>query len=202
MAQVNCSCGESVDFPHVLKHSCIAPRDGEGYHLPQVWTIRRMNARPTRRKDMLREDLTTALKEAMKAKDTRKLSTIRLVQAAIKDRDIANRGEGKGELSDEDVLQLMAKLVKQREESAKIYEDNARPELAAQEREEVAIIKTFMPEQMSDEKVREAIAAVITEINAEGMRDMGKVVAALKERYAGQMDFAKASGVVKALLTK
>lgn len=151
---------------------------------------------------MLREDLTTALKEAMKAKDTRKLSTIRLVQAAIKDRDIANRGEGKGELSDEDVLQLMAKLVKQREESAKIYEDNARPELAAQEREEVAIIKTFMPEQMSDEKVREAIAAVITEINAEGMRDMGKVVAALKERYAGQMDFAKASGVVKALLSK
>lgn len=151
---------------------------------------------------MLREDLTTALKEAMKAKDTRKLSTIRLVQAAIKDRDIANRGEGKGELSDEDVLQLMAKLVKQREESAKIYEDNARPELAAQEREEVAIIKTFMPEQMSDEKVREAIASVITEINAEGMRDMGKVVAALKERYAGQMDFAKASGVVKALLTK
>lgn len=151
---------------------------------------------------MLREDLTAALKDAMKAKDTRKLSTIRLVQAAIKDRDIANRGEGKGELSDEDVLQLMAKLVKQREESAKIYEDNARPELAAQEREEVAIIKTFMPEQMSDEKVCEAIAAVITEINAEGMRDMGKVVAALKERYAGQMDFAKASGVVKALLTK
>ncbi|TWD54427.1 hypothetical protein FB480_103338 [Agrobacterium vitis] len=151
---------------------------------------------------MLREDLTAALKEAMKAKDTRKLSTIRLVQAAIKDRDIANRGEGKGELSDEDVLQLMAKLVKQREESAKIYEDNARPELAAQEREEVAIIKTFMPEQMSDEKVREAVASVIAEINAEGMRDMGKVVAALKERYAGQMDFAKASGVVKALLTK
>lgn len=151
---------------------------------------------------MLREDLTAALKEAMKAKDTRKLSTIRLVQAGIKDRDIANRGEGKGELSDEDILQLMAKLVKQREESAKIYEDNARPELAAQEREEVAIIKTFMPEQMSDEKVREVISAVISEINAEGMRDMGKVVAALKERYAGQMDFAKASGVVKELLTK
>ncbi|HBF29141.1 GatB/YqeY domain-containing protein [Rhizobium sp.] len=151
---------------------------------------------------MLREDLTAALKEAMKAKDTRKLSTIRLVQAGIKDRDIANRGEGKGELSDEDILQLMAKLVKQREESAKIYEDNARPELAAQEREEVVVIKSFMPEQMSDEKVREAIASVITEINAEGMRDMGKVVAALKERYAGQMDFAKASGVVKALLTK
>ncbi|KAA3511916.1 GatB/YqeY domain-containing protein [Agrobacterium vitis] len=151
---------------------------------------------------MLREDLTTALKEAMKAKDSRRLSTIRLVQSAIKDRDIANRGEGKAEASDDDILQLMAKLVKQREESAKIYEDNARPELAAQEREEVAIIKAFMPEQMDDDKVREAISGIITEISAEGVRDMGKVMAALKERYAGQMDFAKASGVVKELLTK
>ncbi|MGV1802624.1 GatB/YqeY domain-containing protein [Agrobacterium vitis] len=151
---------------------------------------------------MLREDLTTALKEAMKAKDSRRLSTIRLVQSAIKDRDIANRGEGKAEASDDDILQLMAKLVKQREESAKIYEDNARPELAAQEREEVAIIKGFMPEQMDDAKVREAISGIITEISAEGVRDMGKVMAALKERYAGQMDFAKASGLVKELLTK
>ncbi|MUZ64394.1 GatB/YqeY domain-containing protein [Agrobacterium vitis] len=151
---------------------------------------------------MLREDLTTALKEAMKAKDSRRLSTIRLVQSAIKDRDIANRGEGKDEASDDDILQLMAKLVKQREESAKIYEDNARPELAAQERDEVAIIKGFMPEQMDDAKVREAISGIITEISAEGVRDMGKVMAALKERYAGQMDFAKASGLVKELLTK
>ncbi len=151
---------------------------------------------------MIRDDLTAAMKEAMKAKDARRVSTIRLVQAALKDRDIAQRGEGKPALSDDDILQLMAKLVKQREESAKIYEDNDRPELAAQEREEVAIIKSFMPEQMSDEKVREVVAAIIAEINADGMRDMGKVVAALKERYAGQMDFAKASGVVKALLTK
>ncbi|WP_027488341.1 GatB/YqeY domain-containing protein [Allorhizobium undicola] len=151
---------------------------------------------------MLRETLTAALKEAMKAKDSRRLSTIRLMQSAIKDRDIANRGEGKGEASDEDVLQLFAKLVKQRDESAKIYEENGRPELAAQEREEAAIIKTFMPEQMSDEKVRDAIAAIIAEINAEGVRDMGKVMAALKERFAGQMDFAKASGTVKELLTK
>ncbi|MGG7519576.1 GatB/YqeY domain-containing protein [Allorhizobium undicola] len=151
---------------------------------------------------MLRETLTAALKEAMKAKDSRRLSTIRLMQSAIKDRDIANRGEGKGEASDEDVLQLFAKLVKQRDESAKIYEENGRPELAAQEREEAAIIKTFMPEQMSDEKVRDAIAAIIAEINAEGVRDMGKVMAALKERFAGQMDFAMASGTVKELLTK
>ncbi|MDQ0454558.1 GatB/YqeY domain-containing protein [Rhizobium paknamense] len=151
---------------------------------------------------MLRETLTAALKEAMKAKDSRRLSTIRLMQSAIKDRDIANRGEGKAEASDDDILQLFAKLVKQRDESAKIYEENARPELAAQEREEAAIIKGFMPEQMSDEKVREAIAAIIADINAEGVRDMGKVMAALKERYAGQMDFAKASGTVKELLSK
>ncbi|MBB4006266.1 GatB/YqeY domain-containing protein [Allorhizobium taibaishanense] len=151
---------------------------------------------------MLREDLTTALKEAMKAKDSRRLSTIRLVQSAIKDRDIANRGEGKGEASDDDILQLMAKLVKQRDESSKIYEENARPELAAQEREEAQIIKGFMPEQMDEAKVREAITGIIAELNAEGVRDMGKVMAALKERYAGQMDFAKASGAVKELLTK
>lgn len=151
---------------------------------------------------MLREDLTTALKEAMKAKDSRRLSTIRLVQSAIKDRDIANRGEGKGEASDDDILQLMAKLVKQRDESAKIYEENARPELAAQEREEAQIIKGFMPEQMDEAKVREAVTGIISELNAEGVRDMGKVMAALKERYAGQMDFAKASGTVKELLTK
>ncbi|MCM2291272.1 GatB/YqeY domain-containing protein [Allorhizobium sp. BGMRC 0089] len=150
---------------------------------------------------MLREELTSALKDAMKAKDSRRLSTIRLVQSAIKDRDIANRGEGKAEASDEDILQLLAKLVKQRDESAKIYEENARPELAAQEREEAAIIKGFMPEQMSEDKVREVIAAIIAEIKAEGVRDMGKVMAALKERYAGQMDFAKASGTVKELLT-
>lgn len=151
---------------------------------------------------MLRENVTAAMKEAMKAKDSRRVSTIRLMQAAIKDRDIANRGEGKKEASDDDILQLFAKLVKQRDESAKIYEENGRAELAAQEREEAAIIKGFMPEQMSDDKVREAIAAIIADINAEGVRDMGKVMAALKERYAGQMDFAKASGTVKELLTK
>ena len=150
---------------------------------------------------MLREKLSEAMKEAMKAKETRRLSTVRLIQTAIKDRDIANRGTGKEPATDDEILQILQKMVKQREESAKIYEDNARPELAAQEREEIAVIKSFMPEQISDEKASEIVASVIAEIGAAGMKDMGKVMAILRERYAGQMDFAKASGTIKAQLS-
>lgn len=149
---------------------------------------------------MIRETLSTAMKEAMKAKDTRRLSTVRLIQAAIKDRDIANRGAGKEETSEDEILQILQKLVKQREESAKIYDEAGRTELATQEREEIAVIKTFMPEQLSDEKVSEIIAGVIAEIGASGIKDMGKVMATLRERYAGQMDFGKASGTIKAQL--
>ncbi|WP_390919357.1 GatB/YqeY domain-containing protein [Neorhizobium turbinariae] len=149
---------------------------------------------------MMRDKLSEALKEAMKAKDTRRLSTVRLVQTAIKDRDIANRGAGKDPVSDDDILQILQKMVKQREESAKIYEDAGRGELAAQEREEVTVIKTFMPEQISDEQAAELIKAAVAESGAQGLRDMGKVMAILKEKYPGQMDFAKASGVVKELL--
>lgn len=149
---------------------------------------------------MLREKLSEAMKEAMKAKETRRLSTVRLIQTAIKDRDIANRGTGKDAATDDEILQILQKMVKQREESAKIYEDNARPELAAQEREEIAVIKSFMPEQISEEKASEIVASVIAEIGAAGMKDMGKVMAILRERYAGQMDFAKASGTIKAQL--
>ncbi|WP_145636797.1 GatB/YqeY domain-containing protein [Neorhizobium alkalisoli] len=149
---------------------------------------------------MMREQLSAALKESMKAKDARRLSTVRLIQTAVKDRDIANRGTGKDEASDDDILQILQKMVKQREESAKIYDEAGRAELASQEREEIEIIRSFMPEQLSDEKVSEIIKGVIAEIGAEGMRDMGKVIAALRERYAGQMDFAKASGMVKDLL--
>jgi uncharacterized protein YqeY len=149
---------------------------------------------------MMREQLSAALKESMKAKDARRLSTVRLIQTAVKDRDIANRGTGKDEASDDDILQILQKMVKQREESAKIYDEAGRAELASQEREEIEIIRSFMPEQLSDEKVGEIIKGVIAEIGAEGMRDMGKVIAALRERYAGQMDFAKASGMVKDLL--
>ncbi len=148
----------------------------------------------------MRDKLANALKEALKSKDTVRTSTIRLAQAAIKDRDIANRGAGKDPVSDDDILQIFAKMIKQREESAKIYDDAGRAELADQERREIEVLKSFMPEQLSDEKVREICAAVIAEIGAQGLRDMGKVIATLKERYAGQMDFAKASGIVKELL--
>ncbi|WP_425340393.1 GatB/YqeY domain-containing protein [Ciceribacter sichuanensis] len=149
---------------------------------------------------MMRDRLADSLKESLKAKDTRRTSTVRLIQAAIKDRDIANRGAGKDPVSDDDIMQILTKMIKQREESAKIYAENARPELAEQEREEIAIIKTFMPEQLSDEKVKDAAAAAIQEVGAQGLRDMGKCIALLKDRYPGQMDFAKASGMVKDLL--
>jgi uncharacterized protein YqeY len=149
---------------------------------------------------MIRDTLANSLKEALKAKDVRRTSTVRLIQTAIKDRDIAHRGAGKDPVTDDEIMQILMKMIKQRDESAKIYADNDRPELAAQEREEIVIIKSFMPEQLSEEKVRELCAAVISETGAQGLRDMGKCISTLKERYAGQMDFAKASGVVKDLL--
>ncbi|RUL98341.1 GatB/YqeY domain-containing protein [Rhizobium chutanense] len=149
---------------------------------------------------MLRDQLATQLKEAMKAKDSERLSTVRLIQAAIKDRDIANRGTGKEQASEDEILQILAKMVKQRDESAKIYEANSRPELAAKERAEITVIQDFMPKQLSDGEVRANISAVIAETGSSGVKDMGKVMAALKERYAGQMDFAKASATVKELL--
>ncbi|MBY5880865.1 MULTISPECIES: GatB/YqeY domain-containing protein [Rhizobium] len=149
---------------------------------------------------MLRDQLATQLKEAMKAKNAERLSTVRLIQAAVKDRDIANRGIGKEQASDDEILQILAKMVKQRDESAKIYEENSRPELAAKERAEIIVIQDFMPKQLSDGEVRANVSAIIAETGAAGAKDMGKVMAALKERYAGQMDFAKASATVKELL--
>ncbi|QFY62415.1 GatB/YqeY domain-containing protein [Rhizobium grahamii] len=146
---------------------------------------------------MLRDQLAAALKDAMKSKNAERLSTVRLIQAAIKDRDIANRGAGKEEASDDEILQILAKMVKQRDESAKIYEENARPELAAKERGEIVVLQDFLPKQLSDAEVRSNIAAIIAETGAAGPKDMGKVMAVLKERYAGQMDFSKASGAVK-----
>lgn len=148
----------------------------------------------------MREIFSAQLKDAMKGGDKRRVSTIRLIQAAIKDRDIAARGAGKGAVNDEEILQILAKMVKQREESARIYEEANRIELAQQEREEIAVIKSFLPRQMGEAEVRELCANVVAEVGGEGLRDMGKCMAALKERYPGQMDFAKASGVVKSLL--
>ena len=149
---------------------------------------------------MIRETLANAQKDAMRAKDAARLSTVRLILSAIKDRDIANRGTGKEAASDDEILQILAKMIKQRDESAKIYDEGKRPELAAKEREEIAVIQGYMPEQLSDDKTREIIAGVIAEIGAAGIKDMGKSMAVLKERYAGQMDFAKALGILKDLL--
>jgi uncharacterized protein YqeY len=148
----------------------------------------------------MRDRVTDEVKAAMKAGDKARLSTLRLVQAAIKDRDIANRGTGKDAAGDDEILQLLAKMVKQREESAKAFEDGGRPELAAKEREEIAIIRDFMPKQMDQSETEAAIRSVIAETGAAGVRDMGKVMAALREKYAGQMDFGRASGLVKGLL--
>ncbi len=150
----------------------------------------------------LREQFNEQMKEAMKAKETRRLSTLRMMLAALKDRDIAARTETSRELlGDDEILLLLAKMIKQREESAAAYDSGNRPELAAGEREEIAIIRSFMPKQMSPEETKAAAQSVIAETGAAAMKDMGKVMAVLKERYAGQMDFARASGTVKELLS-
>jgi uncharacterized protein len=150
----------------------------------------------------LRERLNDRLKDSMRAKDQKRVSTLRMVLAALKDKDIAARTETSREgVPDEEVLSLLAKMIKQREESAAAFESGGRPELAASEREEIGIIREFMPQQMSAEDSRSAAQAVIAELGAGSMKDMGKVMAALKERYAGRMDFAKASGTVKELLS-
>ena len=149
----------------------------------------------------MREKLMTALKEAMKAKETQRISTIRLVQSAIKDLEIASRTKADPTVTEGDIASLMSKLVKQREESAKIYDEGGRPELAAKEREEIGIIAEFMPKQLSEAEVIEIIKGIITEVGATSMKDMGKVMPVLKERYPGQLDFSKASGQIKTLLT-
>jgi uncharacterized protein YqeY len=149
----------------------------------------------------MRAAITTALKDAMKAGDKVRTGTLRLVNAAIKDKDILNRGSGRDEASDDEIVQILLKMTKQREESAKIYADNGRPELAGKEREEIAVIAGFLPQQMDEAGAEAAIAVVIADLGAAGMKDMGRVMTALKERHAGQMDFGKANGAVKRLLS-
>ena len=149
---------------------------------------------------MLRDDINNALKDAMKGGDKRRVSTLRLVNSALKNADIEARGQGKGALSDEELLSLLQKMIKQRQESVELYDKGGRAELAAQEREEIAIIASYLPQQMSEPEMRAAIDAAIAETGAAGMKDMGKVMAALKTSHAGKMDFAKASGLVKARL--
>jgi len=143
----------------------------------------------------------TALKNAMRARDGVRLSTLRLINAAIKDRDIAARGEGEqGGIGDADVLQILAKMVKQRQESVRAYEEGGRLEMAEQERAEIAVIEEFLPRQLGPDEVDAAIGQAIRETGAEGLRDMGKVMSALKARHTGQMDFGAVGPQVKARL--
>ena len=149
---------------------------------------------------MLRDDINNALKEAMKAREERRVSTLRMVNAAIKDRDIEARGVGKGPLSDEDLLGLFQKMIKQRQDSVEAYRQGGRADLVAQEQEEIAIISGYLPKQMSEDEMKTAIAAAIKDTGAASMKDMGKVIGALRGKYAGQMDFGKASALVKGML--
>jgi uncharacterized protein len=149
---------------------------------------------------MLRDDINNALKDAMKARDERRVSTLRLVNSALKNADIEARGQNKAPLGDDELLALLAKMIKQRHESIDLYEKGGRAELAQQERDEIAIIAAYLPKQMSDAEVRTAITQAIADSDASLMKDMGKVIAALKARYAGQMDFGKVSPLVKELL--
>jgi uncharacterized protein YqeY len=149
---------------------------------------------------VLRDEINTALKGAMKARDERRVSTLRLVSAAIKNADIEAQLHGRQSLADDDLLALLQKMIKQRQESVEIYDKAGRKELADQERGEIEIIRAYLPVQMSELEVKAAIAEIITEVGAQSIKDMGKVMASLKQGYAGKMDFGKASGLVKGML--
>jgi uncharacterized protein YqeY len=150
---------------------------------------------------VLRDEINTALKGAMKARDERRVSTLRLVNAALKNADLEAQGQGKPALGEDEVLGLLQKLIKQRQESVEIYDRAGRKELADQERGEIDIIRAYLPAQMSEAQAKAAIAEVIAATGAQSIKDMGKVMAALKQDYAGRLDFAKASGWVKQLLS-
>ena len=148
----------------------------------------------------MRDELAKSLNEAVKSKDKRRVCTLRLINAAIQDRDIALRGKGKDRADDDDILDILTKMVRQREESSKLYHDAGRVELEAQELEEIEIIREFLPKPMSEEETAGAIREIIAETGAESLRDMGKVMGVIKERYRGQIDMAKAGALIKAEL--
>jgi hypothetical protein len=149
----------------------------------------------------MREQLSTMLKDAMKAGDKRRVGTIRLIQSALKDKDIELRPSGKT-VGEEDISAVLRKMVKQRQDSIAIYDQAGRDDLASQEREEVAIIAEFLPKEMDEAGVRAAIAEAIAETGATGGKDMGKVIAAIKAKHAGRIDFGKAGTVVKSMLAE
>ena len=149
----------------------------------------------------MRERIAQAMKDALKTKDQVALSTIRLISAALKDRDIAARSDNNHDgISDDEILSMLQTMIKQRNESAKMYEDGGRPELAAAEQAEIELIKQFLPEQLSHDDIENAIKNAVAETGAASIKDMGKVMAHLKEHYAGQMDFSAASQMVKSAL--
>ncbi len=151
---------------------------------------------------MLRDELNQSMKAAMRAKETRKLSTVRLILAAIKEKDIELRTTDGGDRDDDAMItDILSKMVKQRRDSIKAYEEGGRCELAEQERVEIEIIEEFLPKQLSDAEIKAACEAVVAELGAEGLKDIGRCMAALKEKYAGQMDFAKASVTIKGMLS-
>ncbi len=147
---------------------------------------------------MFRAELSDALKDAMRAKEVRAVSTLRLILAALKDRDIAARGKGNSEgVGDDDILDLLQKMVRQRRDSIELFEKGDRQDLADKEAEEIEVIQRFLPKQLDPDQMRGAVQEVIEELEAATIKDMGRVMAALKERYAGRMDFGKASALVK-----
>jgi uncharacterized protein YqeY len=148
---------------------------------------------------MLRDDINNALKTAMKAQDARRVSTLRMVNSTIKNADIEARTSGKT-LGDAELNAVLAKMIKQRQESVELYDKGGRADLAGAEREEIAIISSFLPKQMSEDEIKAAVAEAVRETGAASVKDMGKVMAALKQRYTGKMDFAKAGGLVKGQL--
>ena len=151
---------------------------------------------------MLRARLGEALKSAMKAKDARRVATLRLILAALKDRDIAARGEGNAEgIADEDILTMLATMIRQRRDSIAFYKKGGRDDLVRQEQEETEVIQDFLPKQLDEQEVESASREMIAEVGAKGLKDMGRIMAGLKARYAGRMDFGKASGIVKEILT-
>jgi uncharacterized protein YqeY len=142
--------------------------------------------------------VTKALKDAMRQKDVTRLSTLRLINAAIKDKDIAMRGDGEdGGVTDAHILQILAKMVKQRQESARVYEEGGRLELAEKEQEEISVIETFLPKPLSDDETAKAISSAISDLGADSIRDMGRVMGALKAKYNGQMDFGRVGPMVR-----
>ena len=150
---------------------------------------------------MLRDQINDALKEAMKAKNKRAVSTLRMVNSTLKNADIEVRGAGKPALGEAEVLAILQKMIKQRQESVELYKKGGRDDLVAQEEAEIAIISGYLPRQISDDEMKSAIDAAVAETGASGMKDMGKVIGALRGKYAGQIDMAKASALVKAKLS-